>query len=80
MSTSHAPRPPFGLMTALQYRDFMEAEFAKFITPKIEKQIMDKTKVMIGSASPLRHDHPGWGLAIRLYRWDRATLARFKKI
>lgn len=60
-------------MTARQYRDFMEAEFAEFIRPLIAKEIADKTVKLIGSASPLRFDHPGWGLALRLFKWDRAA-------
>lgn len=65
-----------GLMTPLQYRDFMEAKFSEFIKPKIEKEIRDKTRRLIGSQTPLRSDHPGWGLALRLYRWDRALTAK----
>ncbi len=45
----------------------------------IETDLSERTKKLIGSASPLRGDHPEFGLALRLFKWDRACLAKFKK-
>jgi hypothetical protein len=59
-----------------QRRDTIEKAFAAFIEPRIEQSINERTKALIGSNTPLRWDHPAWGLGLRLFSFDRAKAAK----